>query len=154
VSIESEVLQFALDNPGCSTRQVANVLTHTSFRTISRCLFRFHNEGKLKREVHNDTTIVYYPCEEFVKTDAAAAAATYADTVRTLTDLENYAIQLEGKGLYLRAATVWLNAFDLSPANKDRERYVKRRASCLKQAKKRCVTDACLLAGHYIGEEQ
>ncbi|MDH0063183.1 PerC family transcriptional regulator [Leclercia adecarboxylata] len=153
MSIESEVLQFALDNPGCSTRQVANVLTHTSFRTISRCLFRFHNEGKLKREVHNDTTIVYYPCEEFVKTDAAATAS-YADTVRTLTDLENYAIQLEGKGLYLRAATVWLNAFDLSPANKDRERYVKRRASCLKQAKKRCVTDACLLAGHYIGEEQ
>lgn len=153
MSIESEVLQFALDNPGCSTRQVANVLTHTSFRTISRCLFLLHNEGKLKREVRNDTTIVYYPCEEFVKTDAAAAAA-YADTVRTLTDLENYAIQLEGKGLYLRAATVWLKAFDLSPANKDRERYVKRRASCLKQAKKRCVTDACLLAGHYIGEEQ
>ena len=153
MSIESEILQFALDNPGCSTRQVANALTHSSFRTISRCLFRFHDEGKLKREVHNDTTIVYYPCEEFVKAEAAAAES-YAGTVRSVIDLENHAIQLEEKGLYLRAATVWLNAFDLAPENKDRERYVKRRASCLKQAKKRCVTDAFLLAGHYIGEEQ
>lgn len=34
MSIESEILQFALDNPGCSTRQVAYALTHSSFRTI------------------------------------------------------------------------------------------------------------------------
>ncbi|MFY9995039.1 MAG: PerC family transcriptional regulator [Leclercia sp.] len=151
MSIESEVLQFALDNPGCSTRQVANALTHSSFRTISRCLFRFHNEGKLKREVHNDTTIVYFPCGDLVR--ATAAAASFADSVKTLTDLEQYAVDLEEKGLFQRAATVWLKAFDLSSVNKDRERYVKRRASCLKQAKKYSTTEGCSLAGRYIGDE-
>jgi len=151
MSIESEVLQFALDNPGCSTRQVANVLTHSSFRTISRCLFHFHSEGKLKREVHNDTTIVYYPSSEFAM-EVAAAAASHSEVVKTVTDLEQLASSLEEKGLYQRAATTWLKAFDLSPANKDRERYVKRRAACLRQAKK-LVIDGCPLAGRYIGEE-
>lgn len=147
MSIASEVLQFVFDNPGCTYRQVADAIPGLNASTVNRCLSRFFTEGKLARELHG-SALAYYPIQE------KEPEALSEDALRRLTELENRAQQLEAQELYFRAASVWLKAFDMAISNTDRNRYISRRAACLRNAGNyRAPEGRCFLAGRYVGEE-
>lgn len=148
MSIASEVLQFVIDNPGCTYRQVADAIPGLNVSTVNRCLSRFFTEGKLARELHG-SALAYYPIGE------TEPEALSEEKLRILTGLENRAQQLEAKGLYFRAASVWLNAFDMAISNTDRSRYISRRAACLRYAGNfKAPEGRCYLAGRYVGEDE
>lgn len=147
MSIASEILQFVIENPGCTYRQVADAIPGLNVSTVNRCLSRFFNEGKLARELRG-STLAYYPIGEM------EPEALSEENLRTLTGLEHRAQQLEVKGLYFRAASVWLRAFDIAISNTDRSRYISRRAACLRNAgNSKAPEGRCYLAGRYVGEE-
>ncbi|QFH71189.1 PerC family transcriptional regulator [Enterobacter sp. E76] len=148
MSIASEILQFVIENPGCTYRQVADAIPGLNVSTVNRCLSRFFNEGKLARELRG-STLAYYPI------GGADPESLSEENLRTLTGLENRAQQLEAKGLYFRAASVWLKAFDMAISNTDRSRYISRRAACLRNAGNfKAPEGRCYLAGRYVGEEK
>lgn len=148
MSIASEVLQFVFDNPGCTYRQVADAIPGLNVSTVNRCLSRFFAEGRLARELHG-SALAYYPIGE------TEPEALSEEKLRVLTGLENRAQQLEAKGLYFRAASVWLNAFDMAISNTDRSRYISRRAACLRYAGNfKAPEGRCYLAGRYVGEDE
>ena len=119
----------------------------TNTSTINRCLGRFYEEGKLRRDFQ-ESTLTYYPSNQTM------AETLSEEDLRTLTGLENRAQQLEAQGLYFRAASVWLKAFDMAISSTDRNRYVSRRALCLRHAGNFMTPEGrCYLAGRYVGEE-
>ena len=147
MSIASEILQFVIENPGCTYRQVADAIPGLNVSTVNRCLSRFFSERKLARELRG-STLAYYPI------GGVEPESLSEENLRTLTGLENRAQQLEAKGLYFRAATVWLTAFDMAISNTDRSRYLSRRAACLRCAGNfKAPEGRCYLAGRYVGEE-
>ncbi|MBB3324894.1 PerC family transcriptional regulator [Atlantibacter sp. RC6] len=147
MSIASEIMKYVIENPGCTYRQIAAAMPDINLSTINRCLSRAFINGKLAREL-NDSTLAYYPIEE------AGPEALTEENRRMLTELENLAQQLEAKGLYFRAASVWLTAFDMAISNTDRSRYISRRAACLRYAGNfKAPEGRCYLAGRYVGEE-
>ncbi|WP_313020746.1 PerC family transcriptional regulator [Atlantibacter hermannii] len=148
MSIASKVLQYVIENPGCNYRDIAKAMPGTNTSTINRCLGRFYEEGKLRRDFQ-ESTLTYYPSNQTM------AETLSEEDLRTLTGLENRAQQLEAQGLYFRAASVWLKAFDMAISSTDRNRYVSRRALCLRHAGNFMTPDGrCYLAGRYVGEDK
>jgi len=147
MSIASEILQFVIENPGCNYRQVADAIPGLNVSTVNRCLSRFFADGRLARELRG-SALAYYPI------GGVEPESLSEENLRTLTGLENRAQQLEAKGLYFRAASVWLKAFDMAISNTDRSRYISRRAACLRNARNSKAPEGrCYLAGRYVGEE-
>lgn len=79
-----------------------------------------------------------------------ADGAQVAVSNQQLAALESRAKELEGKCLWRRAASVWLEAYDAAKANSDRERYRKRLLRCL-AGMTRGHGDGGELAGRYVG---
>ncbi|WP_312837477.1 winged helix-turn-helix domain-containing protein [Atlantibacter hermannii] len=59
MSIASKVLQYVIENPGCNYRDIAKAMPGTNTSTINRCLGRFYEEGKLRRDFQ-ESTLIYY----------------------------------------------------------------------------------------------
>ena len=147
MSIASKVLQYVIENPGCNYREIAKAMPGTNTSTINRCLGRFYDEGKLLRDFQ-ESTLTYYPSNQTL------AETLSGEDLRTLAELEDCAQQLEAKGLYFRAASVWLKAFDIAISYTDRSRYISRRAACLRNAgNNRAPEGRCYLSGRYVEEE-
>ena len=148
MSIASEILHYVNNNPGCNYRQVAEAIPGVNISTVNRCLSRFFAEGKLARELI-ESSLAYYAIQE------KEPEALSEEALLRLTELENRAQQLEAQELYFRAASVWLKAFDMAISNTDRNRYISRRAACLRNAGNyRAPEGRCFLAGRYVGEDK
>lgn len=60
--------------------------------------------------------------------------------------------ELESRGLYRRAATVWMAAFRESHSQPERNNFLARREQCLRKSSKRAVSsDEWYLSGNYVG---
>jgi hypothetical protein len=61
--------------------------------------------------------------------------------------------ELQNRGLYRRAATLWLEAFQRSQILTERERCLKERQRCLRKAVSTSKADGSwFLAGRYAGD--
>ncbi|TXP03838.1 PerC family transcriptional regulator, partial [Escherichia coli] len=71
---------------------------------------------------------------------------------RVILCLTRQAEELESRGLYRRAATVWMAAFRESHSQPERNNFLARRERCLRKSRKRAVAgDEWYLSGNYVG---
>ncbi|ELK8098450.1 PerC family transcriptional regulator, partial [Escherichia coli] len=71
---------------------------------------------------------------------------------RVILCLTRQAEELESRGLYRRAATVWMAAFRESHSQSERNNFLARRERCLRKSSKRAVSgDEWYLSGNYVG---
>lgn len=71
---------------------------------------------------------------------------------RVILCLTRQAEELESRGLYRRAATVWMAAFRESHSQPERNNFLARREQCLRKSSKRAVSgDEWYLSGNYVG---
>ncbi|HAF2131197.1 TPA: PerC family transcriptional regulator [Salmonella enterica] len=71
---------------------------------------------------------------------------------QVLAELVSSAEELESKGFFNRAATVWLEAFSESMTKRERDEFLRRRQKCLSHSKKRTrPVEQVYLAGRFVG---
>ncbi len=71
---------------------------------------------------------------------------------RVILCLTRQAEELESRGLYRRAATVWMAAFRESHSQQERNNFLARRERCLRKSSKRAVSgEEWYLSGNYVG---
>ena len=71
---------------------------------------------------------------------------------REILCLTRQAEELESRGLYRRAATVWMAAFRESHSQQERNNFLARRERCLRKSSKRAASgDEWYLSGNYVG---
>ncbi|MEA0229417.1 PerC family transcriptional regulator, partial [Escherichia coli] len=71
---------------------------------------------------------------------------------RVILCLTRQAEELESRGLYRRAATVWMAAFRESHSQPERNNFLTRRERCLRKSSKRAASgEEWYLSGNYVG---
>lgn len=71
---------------------------------------------------------------------------------RVILCLTRQAEELESRGLYRRAATVWMAAFRESHSQPERNNFLARRERCLRKSNKRAASgEEWYLSGNYVG---
>ncbi|HBB7701638.1 TPA: PerC family transcriptional regulator, partial [Escherichia coli] len=71
---------------------------------------------------------------------------------REILCLTRQAEELESRGLYRRAATVWMAAFRESHSQQERNNFLARRERCLRKSSKRAASgEEWYLSGNYVG---
>ncbi|HFI5787753.1 TPA: helix-turn-helix domain-containing protein [Escherichia coli] len=71
---------------------------------------------------------------------------------RVILCLTRQAEELESRGLYRRAATVWMAAFRESHSQPERNNFLARREQCLQKSSKRAASgEEWYLSGNYVG---
>lgn len=71
---------------------------------------------------------------------------------RVILCLTRQAEELESRGLYRRAATVWMAAFRESHSQPERNNFLARRERCLRKSSKRAASgEEWYLSGNYVG---
>jgi len=134
----SKVLEYIKNNPGVLPSEVAAALPGINKSTAFGAVDNLWQTGKIQRFESADG-FRYLVDQQSVSSNSALAA------------LEKRAVELEKKRQWRRAATVWLQAYDLAIINADRERFRKRRASCL-TGMTRGKPDSGQVSGHYVGD--
>jgi len=131
-----QVFQHIKDNPGLLPSEIAAALPEVNRSTAYGALENLWAYGEIER------------------LEGADGYRYFIDTARgndaTLAELETQARKLEKKGLFRRAATVWLEAFDNAESANDRELYRQRRLRCLAGMTKGYGDESCV-AGRYVG---
>ncbi|EOX7500272.1 PerC family transcriptional regulator, partial [Escherichia coli] len=71
---------------------------------------------------------------------------------RVILCLARQAEELESRGLFRRAATVWMAAFRESHSQPERNNFLARRERCLRKSSKRAASgEEWYLSGNYVG---
>lgn len=71
---------------------------------------------------------------------------------RVILCLTRQAEELESRGLYRRAATVWMAAFRESHSQPERNNFLARRERCLRKSSKRAASgEEWYLSGNFVG---
>ena len=71
---------------------------------------------------------------------------------RVILCLTRQAEEMESRGLYRRAATVWMEAFRESHSQPERNNFLARRERCLRKSSKRAASgEEWYLSGNYVG---
>lgn len=135
----SQVLEYITNNPGVLPSEVAAALPGINKSTVFGAVDNLWQAGKIQR-IGSADGFRYLADQQDVSSNSVLAA------------LEKRAVELEKKGQWRRAATVWLQAYDTANVNADRERYRKRRSRCL-SGMTRGMPDSGQVAGHYVGNK-
>lgn len=135
----SQVLEYITNSPGVLPSEVAAALPGINKSTVFGAVENLWLSGKIQR-IESADGFRYLVEQQTVSSNSALAA------------LEKRAVELEKKGQWRRAATVWLQAYDTASVNSDRERYRKRRSRCL-SGMTRGKPDSGQVAGHYVGNK-
>lgn len=153
MSLKNKIFEFILNNPGVRLKEIRDAFPDSKENAINSAVRRL-GEKHLIAHAQADRFFKY-----FVPAHAAPKEVTFSEFFESevspeeIADLESMAEKLESKGLFNRAATTWLKAFDACRINKDRDLYLKRRKRCLDKARRPASSEGrCLLAGRFSPE--
>lgn len=108
-----------------------------------RAPWRVVTVEKLTHEQFNNTL-------PSLATDCASCIGT--NDPQVILCLTRQAEELESRGLYRRAATVWMEAFRESHSQPERNNFLARRERCLRKSSKRAASgEEWYLSGNYVG---
>ncbi|ELP6230900.1 PerC family transcriptional regulator [Salmonella enterica] len=158
MSLLANVQAFIEINPGLTTREIANALPEYDRFLVQRAASYLHKHGRVTR--HKGKGLArYFASERDVmnvkprqtKTSTASRYTGSGDP-KVIATLVSRAEALEAEGLFNRAATVWMEAFDESLLINEREALSKRRKKCLEGCKKPLRPgEQIYLAGRFVG---
>jgi len=128
MSIVVDIYNFIAQGTGVTRLEMLAAFPDTNRNSVISAYERLHRTGKISRIQPRDSKRGY---QYLVTPSNAPAPEVIPEDKLRLQAIEKTARELEGRGLYRRAATVWLQAYDCAQRHTDRERYAKRRRCCL-----------------------
>lgn len=146
MSLMKTLEMFIADNPGLTSREIAEAFADYSVDAVQRTVCRLHEYNFTTRE-WNGNQFCYYA---LATSNGSGRREPPVD--KAVVALVEKAKALQERGLYRRAATLWMEAFRCSEVQTERERCLKERQRCLRKA----VSDtksgnSWFLAGRFIG---
>ncbi len=146
MSLMKTLEMFIADNPGLTSREIADAFADYSIDSVQRTVCRLHDFNFTTRELVGSQYRYY-------AVNASAGCGQPIQRVDTgAADLMKNAKALQEKGLYRWAASLWFEAFQRSDVIAERERCLKERQHCLRQAKSTFKPEGqWFLAGQFNG---
>lgn len=120
---------FIADNPGLSSREIADSFTDYSTESVQRTVCRLYDFNFTTRE------LVGSQYRYYAVNSAAGCGQPVLHVDTGVSEIVKKAKALHDKGLYRRAASLWFEAFQRSEVVTERDRCLKERLRCLRQAK-------------------
>lgn len=147
MSLIHEILKYIEAHPGTSAADLRLVFPHVSRTVVQRAAYRLFESEFTTREMVKGQ-YCYFAAKSYPETGGIPIAE-----ITRSRGLVRKAQELESKGLWLRAATVWLEAFDASRLTDERAYCLAQRLKCLENrtysAGGECVCD---LPGWFNGD--
>ncbi|ENZ9958756.1 PerC family transcriptional regulator [Salmonella enterica] len=158
MSLLADVQAFIGLNPGLTSNEIADAFPEYDRLLVQRSASKLYRCRRVKRELHGKVFRYYAGKGEAViltlrqKKPRAVSRYTGSGDPKVIATLVSRAEALEAKGLFNRAATVWMKAFDESPLINEREAFSRRRQKCLDSCKKPVRPgEQIYLAGRFVG---
>lgn len=158
MSLLANVQTFIGLNPGLTSNEIADAFPEYKRSDVQRAASYLHKHGRVTR--HKGRGLArYFASERDVmnvkprqtKTSTASRYTGSGDP-KVIAALVSRAEALEAKGLFNRAAKVWMEAFDESLLISEREALSKRRQKCFESCKKPVRPgEQIYLAGRFVG---
>lgn len=125
MSLVAEILEYIKTSPGSSAADICDAFPQYPRPAVQRAAYRLYDAGYTTRSGEKNK-FLYTFNESRIESDVKPLQET-----RHAKSLIKQAGELEQKGLYLRAATVWAEAFDASQSITEREQCLRRKRKCL-----------------------
>ncbi|EJJ3922254.1 PerC family transcriptional regulator [Salmonella enterica] len=158
MSLLANVQTFIGLNPGLTSNEIADAFPEYDRLLVQRSASKLYRCRRVKRELHGKVFRYYAGKGEAViltlrqKKPRAASRYTGSGDPKVIAALVSRAEALEAKGLFNRAAKVWMEAFDESLLINEREALSKRRQKCFESCKKPVRPgEQIYLAGRFVG---
>ncbi len=160
MSLLNEVQKFIEAHPGCTSGDIADAFAGYSRQRVLQSASKLRQSGRVAHRCEGDTRR-HFPrlTERAQEPEPQPVRETrpvrnfYVGTndPRVILCLTRQAEELESRGLYRRAATVWMAAFRESHSQSERNNFLARRERCLRKSSKRAVSgDEWYLSGNYV----
>ncbi|EAQ4297040.1 BlaI/MecI/CopY family transcriptional regulator [Salmonella enterica] len=145
MSILKTVQMFIAMNPGVTTRDIIEGLTQFSQDRLQLAVCRLYGSGLATRK-RDGRQFRYYAVPP------ADCHFEVFEPTPEVSALMETAKGLESKGLFHRAATIYMEAFSASSIESDRAAILAERQRCIGLAKPAVIAeDGCYLAGRFAG---
>lgn len=129
MSLMKTLEMFIADNPGLSSREIADSFADYNIDSVQRTVCRLYDFNFTTRELVGSQYRYY-------AVNASPGCGRRMHQVDPgVSNLVIQAKALQEKGLYRRAASLWFEVFQRSDAVTERERCLKERQRCLRKAK-------------------
>lgn len=145
MSLMKKLEVFIADNPGLTSREIAEAFASHSVDSVQRTVCRLHDFHFATRVMQGNQYRYYVVGAE--SGDRLHESKPKKDT----SPLFSKAKALMAKGMYRRAASVWFEAFRCSEGGAEREHCLKQRQRCLRNAKQPTSQCEWYLAGKFTG---
>ena len=160
MSLLNDVQKFIEAHPGCTSGDIADAFAGYSRQRVLQSASKLRQSGRVAHRCEGDTRRHFPRLTE-------RAQEPEPQPVRETRPVRNFYVgtndprvilltrqaeELESRGLYRRAATVWMAAFRESHSQPERNNFLAHRERCLRKSRKRAVAgDEWYLSGNYVG---
>lgn len=161
MSLLNDVQKFIEAHPGCTSGDIADAFAGYSRQRVLQSASKLRQSGRVAHRCEGDTRRHFSRLTERAQEpepqpvcETRPVRKFYVGTnaPRVILCLTRQAEELESRGLYRRAATVWMAAFRESHSQPERNNFLARRERCLRKSSKRAVPgDEWYLSGNYVG---
>lgn len=161
MSLLNEVQKFIEAHPGCTSGDIADAFAGYSRQRVLQYASKLRQSGRVAHRCEGDTrrhfpllTEIPQEPEPQPVRESRPVRNFYVGTndPRVILCLTRQAEELESRGLYRRAATVWMAAFRESHSQSERNNFLARRERCLRKSSKRAASgEEWYLSGNYVG---
>ncbi|MEA0099069.1 PerC family transcriptional regulator [Escherichia coli] len=161
MSLLNDVQKFIEAHPGCTSGDIADAFAGYSRQRVLQSASKLRQSWRVAHRCEGDTRR-HFPRQTKISPEAERQPVRETRPVRNfyvgtndpreILCLTRQAEELESRGLYRRAATVWMAAFRESHSQPERNNFLARREQCLRKSSKRAVSgDEWYLSGNYVG---
>ncbi|EEJ5468902.1 PerC family transcriptional regulator [Salmonella enterica subsp. diarizonae] len=154
MSLLTIVQEFIGLNPGLTSNEIADAFPEYRRYEVQRAASRLYRCKRVNRCLAGDVFRYYAGKDEAVilTLRQKRSGRTGSGDPMVLAKLVSLAEDLESRGLFKRASTVWLEAFDESQLTGEREVFLDQRQKCLDRCKKPVRPgEQIYLAGRFVG---
>ncbi|EJT8608557.1 PerC family transcriptional regulator [Salmonella enterica subsp. enterica serovar Newport] len=159
MSLLADVQKFIELNRGVTAKELAATFSDYRRTAVQQAASRLYRCKRVNRRLHGKVFRYYAGKDEAViltlrqKKPRAASRYTGSGNPKVIATLVSDAEKLESRGLFRRAATVWMQAFDESLLIGEREAFTRRCQKCIASCKKPVRPgEQIYLAGRFVGD--
>ncbi|EEY5253239.1 phage tail tape measure protein [Escherichia coli] len=145
MSLLNDVQKFIEAHPGCTSGDIADAFAGYSRQRVLQSASKLRQSGRVAHRCEGDTHRHFPRLTERAQDpepqpvrETRPVRNFYVGTndPRVILCLTRQAEELESRGLYRRAATVWMAAFRESHSQPERNNFLARRERCLRKSSK------------------
>lgn len=145
MSLMKTLENFIAANPGLTSREIAEKFADYNIDSVQRTVCRLYDLNFLTREFKGKD------CRYYAVNEDAATNTGKQPVDKGLNEKVKHAEELQERGMYRRAASLWMEIFKSSQVMTLRERSLKQRQLCLRKAKQAKPESGWYLAGQFNG---